>query len=281
MIFFRRYSFKLFILYGLIFFAASCKKEPEPIPPSPTNNTPLPEPIASYTYEVTASYPHDVHSFTEGFQFDGGFIYEGTGLDARSSLRKYYLKTGKIAKEVKLPDYYFGEGITVLGDKIYELTYTSEIGFVYNRASFAKIDSFRYVGEGWGMTTDGTSLILSNGSNKIQYLDPKSRQVIRTLEVYEGEYPLLQINELEWIKGEIFANVWRTERIVRIDPESGKVTGVIDMSGILAPSERTMETDVLNGIAYDAKNDRIFVTGKNWPKIFEIKIKKKELSASR
>jgi glutamine cyclotransferase len=280
---FRLYTLKFLGLTALIFFLAACKKEEEKLPPPPTTTTqPPPAPsIPTYTYEVVATYPHDVKSFTEGFQFDGGFIYEGTGMEARSYIRKYDLKSGKVIKEVKLPDYYFGEGIILLGGKIYELTYTSQIGFIYDAKTFAKIDSFTYQGEGWGMTTDGTNLIFSNGSNKLQYLDPNNHQVVKTLEVFEGENPLMQINELEYIKGQIFANIWRADRIVIIDPASGKVTGTIDMRGLLSPSEQTRETDVLNGIAYDAKNDRIFVTGKNWPKIFEIKIKKKELAAAR
>lgn len=261
----------LLLLVGI----SSCKKEVQ-TPPPPVMNPPQPATeIPSYTYEVVDALPHDIEAFTEGLQYIDGFFYEGTGMEGQSDIRKVDAKTGKVIKKVTIAPYYFGEGITVLNGKLYELTYTSQIGFVYDATTFAKIDSFTYTGEGWGMTTDGTSLIFSNGSDTIQYMDPATKKITRTIAVKEGGFAILHINELELIKGELYANIWRTDRIIRIDPATGNVTGSIDLFGILPPNERTMKTDVLNGIAYDAKGDRIFVTGKYWPKVFEIKIKKK------
>jgi glutamine cyclotransferase len=261
----------LLTLVGVV----SCRKQVE-TPPTPLTNSPQPTTaVPSYSYEVVNTYQHDIEAFTQGLQVVDGYFIEGTGLEGKSELRKVDIKTGKVLKSVKLADYYFGEGIAVLDGKIYQLTYTSGIGFVYDLNTFAKIDSFRYEGEGWGMTTDGTSLIFSNGTNKIQYLDPVTKQVTKTIDVHEGEFSVENINELELINGELFANIWQTDRIIRIDLSTGNIIGSIDMFGILPPSERSMKTDALNGIAYDVKADRIFVTGKNWPKVFEIKLKKK------
>ncbi len=270
----RRVPYFLLILLLLVGITA-CKKEIQ-TPPPPIANPPQPATeVPSYTYEVVNTFPHDPNAFTQGLQVVGDHFIEGTGLEGKSDLRKVEIKTGKVVKSIKLADYYFGEGITVLNGKIYQLTYTSGIGFVYDLNTFAKIDSFRYQGDGWGLTNDGTNLIMSNGSDKIMFLDPNNEQIISTISVKEGVYSIHQINELEYINGEIYANVWQTDRIIRIDPKSGAVIGSIDLTGILPPSERSMKIDVLNGIAYDAKGDRIFVTGKNWPKVFEIKLKKK------
>jgi glutaminyl-peptide cyclotransferase len=247
-----------------------CKKD-APIPePSNTTQPTVVTPV--YTYEIIATYPHDPNAFTQGLQFVDGILYEGTGLEGRSVVRKVELKNGKVLEEVKSDPMYFGEGIVVLGQSIYQITYVTEKGFVYDKKSLAKVDSFTYKGEGWGLTTDGASLIMSNGSSRINFLDPLTRSTTRSIEVLDGSDPVWNINELEYIKGEIWANIWMTDRIVRIDPATGKVLGWIDVSGILPPAERPRD-GVLNGIAYDAATDRIFVTGKLWPKLFEIKIK--------
>lgn len=269
----RTYHFLLILL--LLVGVGSCKKEVQ-TPPHQTVNPPQPTTeVPSYTYEVVNTYPHDPNAFTQGLQVVGDHFIEGTGLEGKSDLRKVEIKTGKVLKSVKLADYYFGEGITVLNGKIYQLTYTSGIGFVYDLNTFAKIDSFRYQGDGWGLTNDGTHLIMSNGTDKIMFLDPSNEQIISTITVKEGVYSIHQINELEYINGEIYANIWQTDRIIRIDPKTGAVNSSIELQGILPATEHTMKTDVLNGIAYDAKGDRIFVTGKYWPKVFEIKLKKK------
>ena len=261
----------LLLLVGI----SSCKKEVQ-TPPPPIANPPQPATeVPSYDFEVVNIFPHDVNAFTQGLQVVGDHFIEGTGREGMSDLRKVDIKTGKVLKSVKLADYYFGEGITVLNGKTYQLTYTSGIGFVYDLNTFAKIDSFRYQGDGWGLTNDGTNLIMSNGTDVIAFIDPNTKQIIRSIQVKEGGYKIENINELEYINGEIFANIWQTERIVLIDPTTGNISGSINLFGILPTEDITRETDVLNGIAYDAKKDRIYVTGKLWPKVFEIKIKKK------
>ena len=267
----RTYHFLLILL--LLVGVGSCKKEVQT--PSPQVANP-PQPATELlSYEVVNTFPHDPNAFTQGLQVIGDYFIEGTGLEGKSDLRRVDIKTGKVLKSVKLADYYFGEGITVHNNKIYQLTYTSGIAFVYDLNTFAKIDSFRYQGDGWGLTNDGANLIMSNGSDTILFIDPTTKEIIRTIQVRESGYKIENINELEYINGEIFANIWQTERIIRIDPMTGSITGAINLFGILPPQDRTRETDVLNGIAYDAKNDRIFVTGKYWSKVFEIKLKKK------
>ena len=268
---------KYFLIAFLLSFAfinESCKKEAEPPKPiSPQNATP-PAPV--YSYEVINTYHHDPDAFTQGLQFYKAELYESTGLNGRSSLRRVELKTGKVLQKIDIDNQYFAEGMTILGDKIYQLTYQTHIGFIYDLKTFQKIGSWQYEGEGWGLTTDGKELIMSNGSNKINYLDPTSLAITKTLEVFDEGYQVENLNELEYIKGEIYANIWQTDRVARIDPATGKVIGWVDLSGLLMPQERTEKVDVLNGIAYDEKEDRLFVTGKLWPKLFEIKLKKKE-----
>lgn len=267
----RTYHFLLILL--LLVGVGSCKKEVQTPPPQVANP---PQPATELlSYEVVNTFPHDPNAFTQGLQVIGDYFIEGTGLEGKSDLRRVDIKTGKVLKIVKLADYYFGEGITVLNNKIYQLTYTSGIAFVYDLNTFAKIDSFRYQGDGWGLTNDGTNLIMSNGSDTILFINPTTKEIVRTIQVRESGYKIENINELEYINGEIFANIWQTERIILIDPMTGNITGAINLFGILPPQDRTRETDVLNGIAYDAKNDRIFVTGKYWSKVFEIKLKKK------
>jgi glutaminyl-peptide cyclotransferase len=229
----------------------------------------LQAPVARY--QVVHVYPHDPQAFTQGLVFLDGILYEGTGLNGRSSVRKVKLENGQVQQFQKVADEYFGEGIAVWRDRIFELTWRSEVGFIYDRNSLARVGTFTYPGEGWGLTTDGTRLIMSDGSPSLRFLDPATQKEIGRIQVRDGSVPVDNLNELEFVKGEVLANVWQTDRIARIDPKRGRVVGWIDLQGLLRPGEAPADA-VLNGIAYDAAKDRLFVTGKLWPKIFEIKI---------
>jgi glutaminyl-peptide cyclotransferase len=229
------------------------------------------EPVPVFSAKVIKTYPHDPHAFTQGLEYYGGYLYESTGLKGASTLRKVALATGEVLKQTSLPSQYFGEGLTIFREKIYQLTWLSKTGFIYDLASFRQIGEFHYESEGWGLTHDDTSLILSDGSNTLRFLDPVSFAVTRTVEVYAGDEAVANLNELEYIDGEIFSNVWHSSRIARIDPRSGKVLAWIDLTP-LAAKEQSGDEDVLNGIAYDQEAHRIFVTGKNWPEIIEIKL---------
>lgn len=226
-----------------------------------------------YTFVVVDRYPHDPMAFTQGLVFYDGFFYEGTGLYGRSSLRKVRLEDGGVVEQVDLDDALFGEGVTILGDKIVQLTWKEGWGLVYERSSLERIDTFRYDGEGWGLTTDGEYLIMSDGSHRLTYLDPESYKPIKELEVRGEEGAVSSLNELEYVDGEIFANVWFDHRICRIDAQTGDVLGWIDLSDLYA-LERTenSDVDVVNGIAYDQENGRLFVTGKLWRHIYEIRL---------
>ena len=223
-------------------------------------------------YHIVKIYPHDRAAFTQGLVFLDGIFYEGTGLNGRSSIRKVKLESGEVLKIQNLDAQYFGEGIAVVGDELIQLTWQSGIGFVYDKNTFERKRTFTYTGEGWGLTYDGTRLIMSDGTPSIRFLDPKTLKETGRLEVKDGRLPVDDINELEMVKGELFANIWSSDRIARIDPKTGQVIGWIDLTGILDPRDR-VNIDVLNGIAYDAAGDRLFVTGKQWPKVFEIKLK--------
>ncbi len=230
--------------------------------------------VPIYTYEVVHVWPHDPGAFTEGLLcLPGGFL-ESTGQLGASTLRKVDLQTGRILAQVKLPDEDFGEGTAVLGGKIYQLTWQNHKAFVYDFGSMLEQGEFTYEGEGWGLTTDGRSLIMSDGTNRIQFRDPATFAVTRTISVLRDGQPLNQLNELEYVRGEIFANIWQTDLVARIDPATGRLLGLIDFSGLLSPAERA-RTDVLNGIAYDPDGDRLFVTGKYWPKLFEVRLRPK------
>ena len=227
-----------------------------------------------YSYTIIRSYPHDPTAFTQGLQFADGVLYEGTGLNGKSSIRKVKLETGEILQRRNVAAAHFGEGITLWGPTIIQLTWQSGLAFVYDRVTFAPQRSLSYRGEGWGLTHDGTNIIMSDGTAQLRLLDPTTLKELSRVTVRDGGTAVQKINELEYVKGEILANVWQTERIARIDPKTGTVTGWIDLAGLLTPSERA-SADVLNGIAYDAAADRLFVTGKWWPRIFEIKIVKR------
>jgi glutamine cyclotransferase len=226
-----------------------------------------------FHYTMVNTYPHDPQAFTQGLIFLGGFLYESTGLQGRSSLRKVELESGRIVKQDHLPAHLFGEGLTHWKDRLVQLTWRSGLGLVYERETFRLIKKFNYPSEGWGLTQDGRHLIMSDGSARLYFLDPDSFREIKRLEVHEDGQPIQNLNELEFINGEIYANVFMTDRIARISPKSGRVTGWIDLKGLLPPKESNRPVDVLNGIAYDAETGRLFVTGKLWPKLFEIKVK--------
>lgn len=237
-----------------------------------TAATPI-APTLADTYQIVQTYPHDSQAFTQGLIYLDGYLYESTGLEGRSSLRKVDLSTGQVLQKYDLPTEYFAEGLTDWGTNLIQLTWKSHIGFIYSRYSFALLRTFKYEGEGWGLTHDNTHLIMSDGTAYLRFLDPQSFHVTRRIHVVdESGHAVDNLNELEYIGGEIYANIWHKDEIVRISPETGKIIGRINLGGII--DKRTLgEGDaVLNGIAYDAVNRRLFVTGKLWPKLFEIRV---------
>jgi glutamine cyclotransferase len=231
-------------------------------------------PPPTWGYQVVRSYPHDRQAFTQGLLFRQGVFYEGTGLKGRSGIRKVQPETGEVLQFQPLSAEYFGEGITDWKGELIQLTWQSGLGFVYDLSSFERRRTFSYAGEGWGLTQDGRRIIMSDGSAELRFLDPATLKETGRLTVRDQNGPVSQLNELEYVKGEIYANVWQTERIARISPKDGRVTGWIDLRGLLSPAEKA-GTDVLNGIAYDAAGDRLFVTGKLWPRVFEIRLVKR------
>ncbi len=225
-----------------------------------------------WTYKIVNTFHHDPNAFTQGLVFEDGFLYEGTGLKGQSELRKVDLKTGEVLRSRKLPDEYFGEGITIFGERIYQLTYRSKTGFVYDKETFELLHKFTYPTEGWGLTHDGENLIMSDGTPMLYFLDPNSLKRVSKVMVLEEEKEIWWLNELEYVEGQIYANVWPGDRIGRIDPNTGRVLGWIDCTGILDKKNLRAQIDVFSGIAYDPNDNRLFVTGKNWPKLFEIKV---------
>jgi len=228
--------------------------------------------VPVYTYRVVNTYPHDPGAFTQGLVYEDEILYEGTGLRGRSSLRRVDLKTGKILQFLALPEYYFGEGVAVLEDEIFQLTWILQMGFVYDKDSFGLQRVFTYPTEGWGLTHDGQRLIMSDGTPTLHFLDPETLVETGQLQVFYQGRPVWSLNELEYVQGEVYANIWQTDTIARINPKTGEVVGLIDLEGLLDPQDTTEPVDVLNGIAYDAERDRLFVTGKLWPKLFEIEL---------
>lgn len=226
---------------------------------------------ARFGYRVVRTYPHDPAAFTQGLEYRGGALYEGTGLWGKSRVRKVDLATGSVVKEIEIDPKYFGEGITVLNGQIVQLTWQSQKGFVYDQATLKLLREFSYTGEGWGLANDGRQIYMSDGTAEIRCWNPATFGEQRRFTVHDGTAPVHRINELEWVRGEIWANVWQSDRIARISPKDGRVLGWIDLSGLLDPGARA-RADVLNGIAYDPLGNRIFVTGKLWPKIFEIQV---------
>ncbi len=248
----------------------------------PADITPAPV----FGYKVVHAYPHDRAGFIQGFIYLDGVFYESTGLNdqytnpvtgqaGRSSLRKVKVETGEVLQKADVPPQYFAEGLTDWNNRLIQLTWKAGLGFVYDRSTFKQERTFAYGGEGWGLTHDGERLIQSDGSSVLRFIDPETLRETGTLPVTDGNRPVEELNELEYIKGEIWSNVWQTDRIAVIDPKTGRVNRWIDLSGLLTSAERAGHADVLNGIAYDAARDRIFVTGKLWPKVFEIRVVKK------
>ncbi len=252
-------------------------------PPAVAQTSPTPAAAALLPpvqgYEIVATYPHDPAAFTQGLVFDDGVLIESTGR-IPSTLRRVRLADGVVLQKRELDPVYFGEGLTRIGDRLFSLTWQNGTGFVSNAADLSPISNFTYAGEGWGLTDDGTRLILSDGTARLRFLDPDTFAETGTVTVTYGGRPVTRLNELEWIDGQVFANLWMQDLIVRIDPVSGHVVGVIDLTGILPVAERADPADdVLNGIAWDEAGKRLFVTGKNWPKLFEIRLTAPEPAA--
>jgi len=231
---------------------------------------------AVYTYRILNTYPHDPAAFTQGLVVEDSVFYEGTGLNGQSTLRRVRITSGTVEDSHALSPILFGEGIALLGDRIVQLTWQSRMGFVYDKYTLEPVRTFVYPTEGWGITYDGHRLVMSDGSATLYFRDPVTFEETGRVAVTDGDRPVERLNELEWVRGEVFANVWQTDRIARIDPTNGKVTGWIDLTGLLATEDRATTVDVLNGIAYDATRNRLFVTGKLWPKVFEIELVPKE-----
>jgi glutamine cyclotransferase len=227
---------------------------------------------AADTYRIVHSYPHDPHAFTQGLVYADGQLYESTGLYGQSSLRMVDLETGRALQTLPVAARYFAEGLTTWGSTLIQLTWQEHTALVYDRFSFRELRSLSFTGEGWGLTEDGKALILSDGSAHLRFLDPSTLRELRTITVTDRGKPVTELNELEYIHGEIYANVWHSDRIARIAPATGEVLGWIDLTGLLPAAEHSTAEAVLNGIAYDATHDRLFVTGKLWPKLFEIKV---------
>ena len=228
--------------------------------------------VAADGYRIVHTYPHDAKAFTQGLVYADGRLYESTGLNGQSSLRMVDLETGRVLQEQPVDKKYFAEGLTDWGSTLVQLTWETHVGLVYDRFSFRLLRTFEFSSEGWGLTEDGRSLILSDGTARLRFLDPVTFKQVRSVTVKDRGKPVTQINELEYVHGEIYANIWHSDRIARIAPSTGKVLGWIDLKGLLPDGERTSPEAVLNGIAYDAAHDRLFVTGKLWPKLFEIKV---------
>jgi glutaminyl-peptide cyclotransferase len=232
--------------------------------------------VPLYDYEIVHTYPHDPSAFTEGLFYLNGFLYESTGLEQHSSIRKVRIDTGAVVQKLDIPAQYFGEGIVNWDGHLISLTWKSHVGFVFDLATFRLQKQFQYEGEGWALTQDGRQIIMSDGTSELRFLNPQTLKETNRIQVtFEGK-PVPNVNELEWVKGEIYANLWQTNFIVRIDPRNGHVVGLVDLAGLLSPRDHVEGPDgVLNGIAYDAKGDRLFVTGKNWPKLLEIRLRKR------
>jgi len=260
-----RFSLRALIVFT-VFLAASVLGACQPIAPTPVLLGP------KATYEIVARFPHDPTAYTQGLLIHNSLFYESTGLYGNSSLRVVEPETGKVLQDKPLEERYFGEGLALLNDKLYQLTWRENTGFVYDLATLALINTWQYDTEGWGLTTDGTSLIMSDGSDKLRWIDPTTFEVKKVLEVTLDGNPVTRLNELEWIDGAIFANVYLTETILRIDPQTGKVLTVVDMSGLTPEANKADPNLVLNGIVYDPETKRLFVTGKLWDVLYEVRL---------
>lgn len=252
---------------------ASCEDSPADVeePEGPDPPPVLIDGVEAYTYSVVAEHPHDPRAFTQGLVLDRGVLFEGTGLFGRSSLRRVDRVSGAVLQRHDLPSTLFGEGITVFHDRILQLTWQSGTGFVYDRDTFAERRQFTYETEGWGLTQDGTRLVMSDGTPRLRFLDPETLERTSEIEVTWQGAPVERLNELEFIDGHVFANVWLTDRIAIIDPANGAVVAWLDLEGLLPPEDRA-DADVLNGIAFDPDRGHLLVTGKLWPRLFEIEV---------
>jgi glutaminyl-peptide cyclotransferase len=230
--------------------------------------------VPTQSFEIVRSYPHDPNAFTQGLLYHQGFLYESTGLYGGSSLRKVEIESGKVIHSIQLAPAFFGEGLALRDGRLIQLTWQSHLGFVYDLDSFRLIQQFRYRTDGWGLTQDGESLIMTDGSEALIFLDPTTFEEKRRVEVHCGDSPVRQLNELEIVRGELLANIFGKDVVARISPENGAVLGWIDLAGLRGALGPVRGADVLNGIAYDPDHDRLFVTGKHWPKLFEIRLKK-------
>ena len=267
-------KFHLILVLALASLSIQCQPRangdlPPKGPESPTNG-----PVPRYGYQIVNIFPHDSNAFTQGLILMDGKLLESTGEEGRSSLRRVELETGKVLKKVDVPSPYFAEGIAMLNGKVYQLTWQHQIGFIYDAQTFEKQGQFNYEGEGWGLATDGQSLILSDGSSRIRFLNPTDFKVTKTINVVDGTEPVDQLNELEYVNGAIYANVWHDNRIAIIDPQNGHVNAWLDLNGLMPEGELQDQEAVLNGIAYDQANNKLYVTGKLWPRLFEIRVKK-------
>ena len=267
----------LLVVLGSLFWLTACQASaPNPVAAQSSEpeqqNMPLTAParVPVYTYEIVNVYPHDASAFTQGLVFHQGFLYESAGHYGQSNLRKVELETGRVLKRTEVPAQYFAEGLALFNGRLIQLTWQERTGFIYDQETFQQLGTFSYTGEGWGLAHDGKSLILSDGTNQIRFLDPNTFQVQRTITVRDRGQAITRLNELEYVNGEIFANIWYTDRVARINPADGSVVGWIELNGLLTPQDGS-RADVLNGIAYDSATNRLFVTGQWWLKLFEIR----------
>jgi glutamine cyclotransferase len=269
----RMLIIRLSLVLVLALFSLQCQPGTNGNSSNKTTEAPASGPTPKYGYQIVNIFPHDSNAFTQGLILMDGKLVESTGQEGFSSLRRVELESGKVLKKVDVPEPYFAEGLAALNGKLYQLTWQHNIGFIYDAQTFARLGEFNYQGEGWGLTTDGQSLILSDGSNRIRFIDPAGFRVTRSIMVTDGSAPIRELNELEYVNGEIYANVWHDNRIAAIDPQSGHVKAWIDLSGLMPEGELQDPEAVLNGIAYDQASDKLIVTGKLWPRVFEIKVK--------
>jgi glutamine cyclotransferase len=239
---------------------------------TPPNDSAHGQGAREYGYRIVHVYPHDPSAFTQGLEYRGGVLYEGTGLPGRSTLRKENLETGEVLQSVSLAPELFGEGITVINRRVIQLTWQSHLGFVYDQTSFRKLRNFGYTGEGWGLANDSHVIYMTDGTSQIRCLNPITLREQRRITIHDGKQPVTMLNELEYVRGEIYANIWHSDRIARIAPINGSVIGWIDLSALVSSQDLHNNEAVLNGIAYDSMGDRLFLTGKLWPKLFEIKL---------
>jgi glutamine cyclotransferase len=231
------------------------------------------QPAPVHGFKIVATYPHDPKAFTQGLVFADGEFYESTGLNGESTLRRVEIASGKVLQQIKVADEYFAEGLALVGDELLQLTWQHQRGFVYDRKTFKQKRTFPYKGEGWGISYDATGgLVMSDGSDTLTFLDPKTLAPTRSIRVRDAGRPVGQLNELEWIEGEIWANVWTTDRVARISPVTGDVKAWVDFSSLWPRGQRQPPADVLNGIAYDKATRRIFVTGKKWPRLYQVSV---------